>query len=86
MGLLLAIVLLFSGTVVLMAMILVFPVVLPPFVEFQNTAPGVENFGGHGEYILFIAIYIVPLLFMGSLVIVTIIAGSMRQEAHRERF
>lgn len=86
MGLILAIALLFSGVVVLFAMLVAFPAIFPPFVDFMNSVPGTETFGGHPEYMLFMIIFVVPLLFLATLTITVMIAGSMRREAHREQF
>lgn len=86
MGALLGVVLLFVGILVLWAMLLTFPSVFIPLVDFQQRTPGTDGLGGYGEFHLFILVFVVPLVFIGMLVVVVFVGGSMRQEAHRERF
>lgn len=84
-ALLAATIVMFFGMTVLGIMLLTFPSVFVPLVEWQNSIPATSNWGGqYSDFHLFTLLVICPLVFMGMLVIVSAILVT-RTEAHRAR-
>lgn len=86
MGLIAGLAVLFIGIVVLWIMVLTFPSIFTTLGTFVENTPEAEGFGQNlVPYFEFILLFVVPLVFIGGLLVVTLIIAAFRQEARRER-